>query len=195
MKKSLIIVCCFLPFAGLAQNPIVQVPKYPIDSVTKLVCFRTVAPVPGAKRDKLFGVLTKWSTSNFEPVSAYADAGNDSTKIKRAGVSSGSYPLPQQINSLSTIAYKVKFTVEVTVMNEKYSIALSNFKIEFFDASTPLEQFIGTYIPYIIMPNDYWQVDRGKMYSYILADINMTAPDVLKDAAKYIAKAKKKGTL
>lgn len=194
--KKLLIICCFLPFAGLAQdNIVVHVPKYPIDSATKLVCFRTVAPVPGAKRDKLFGVLSKWSASNFEAVSAYAEAGNDSTKIRRMGISSGTYALPQPIDNATTVDYKVKFNVEVTVMNEKYSIALNNFKIEFFDTSTPLEQFIGAYPPYINKGGGYWALDRGKMYSYILGDINLSAADVLKDASKYVAKAKKKGAL
>jgi hypothetical protein len=193
--KKMLIFCCLLPFAGLAQNPIIQVPKYPIDSVTKLVAFRAVVPVPGAKRDKLFGVLSKWSTSNFEPPSVYASGGNDSTKIVGMGTSSGSFTLPQPINNLSTIDYKIKFTVQVTVTGEKYTIVVTEFKIEFFDSSTPLEQFIGKYVPYITMPGDYWQVDRGKMYSYILQDVNSSGPDVLKDASKYIAKAKKKGTL
>jgi hypothetical protein len=194
--KKLFIIICLLPFAGLAQDKIiVQVPKYPIDSATKLVCFRAVAPVPGAKRDKLFGALSKWSASNFEAVSAYAQAGNDSTKIRRMGISSGTYSLPQPIDNETTVDYKVKFIVEVTVADEKYSIALSNFKVEFFDTSTPLEQFIGPYVPYINKGGGFWALDRGRLYSYILADINLSAPDIIKDAAKYVAKAKKKGTL
>jgi uncharacterized protein with TBP-like fold DUF4468 len=208
MKKLLVIIISLLPFISSGQVIIktIQLPGFFVDSATNLRTYQVSASVPGSSKDKLATVLKQWFASNYtQSDNAGAAVGNNETRVDGDGSLSGSFAQQQLTRDQSkpdklmdrapTIDYKVKFTVGLTVTDEKYSIALSNFKIEVFNRVTPLERFYLHTLPDLIVPTENEGVDITELWAHVLQDIQFSTQGVPKSAARYIAKAKKKGTL
>jgi hypothetical protein len=208
MKKLLIIIC-LLPMAGLAQYTIIKqvsLPKLPVDSVTRLRTLMVSNPVPGAKKDKLLVLLNKWMRSNYTAsANAGAASAGDEITINAEGNFTGQCAVerPQyDVNSSDRVAtnktpvpYKVRFTIKVVVADEKYTIVVNNFILEYFNVFTPFEQFYnGTSQP-ILIPEEQRGMDIGQFYIRLFDGIKLSLQDIDKSASKYIAKAKKRGDL
>jgi hypothetical protein len=207
MKKLLIMVC-LLPMAGFGQTIIkyLSLPKLAIDSTTKLRTLRVVAPVAGAKKDKLAMVMNKWLSSNYTATNiAGATSANNATTLNGEGLFVGSIVItspqldPATSDKIKTnvtpVDYKVKFTIKVFVADEKYAIVINNLNLEFFNVNTPLEPFYNSNYPNILIPSENRGIDIGEMYIRMFENINRNLEDVARSASKYVAKAGKKGDL
>jgi len=207
--KKLLLILCLLPFTGLAQTAglPVYLPKFGLDSATKMRVYRLTTPVPGSKKDKLAAVLSQWFGSAFTATNNVAGAtNNDTIKLYGEGNFTGSYvaayqtrdpgAADKQIPGAHPVEYKIRFKVAVTVTDEKYAIALSDVTIDFFNIVTPLEEFYTSMnFLNIPIPGEDQGIDIAELYRRLFNDVNIGVQRVVKDASKCIAKAQKKGAL
>ena len=121
MSRFFFILLFIFPFATYSQ---VVIPKFAIDSVTKLVTYVQMDAVAGAKKDKLAAILRDWSVSNLKLKNVSVLKGNgDTTILTGTGSITGLYTY-SAAGYLAKMNYLAYFKVSVVCLSEKYKMVL-----------------------------------------------------------------------
>lgn len=186
------ILLCIFPFVTYSQ---VIIPKFPIDSATKLVTYEKMDVVAGAKKDKLSAILRDWSMSDLKlkNVSVLKDNG-DTTILNGTGSLTGLYTYTVA-GYLANMNYLVYFKVLIVCLKEKYKVVLNNFQFNPSNENLPIEDFFKLNLPGQKQNANIALADVYKMYSEQLYDLNASVNGSLKRLSRHVEKAKNKGEL
>jgi hypothetical protein len=189
---KLLLLLSFFPIVTYSQ---VIVPKFPIDSVTKLVTYEQMEVIAGTKKDKLCMILRNWSLSdlNLKNVSILKDNG-DTTILKGTGSVKGMYTYGVAGYIVNT-NYLVYFKALIVCLNEKYKVVLNNFQLTLSNENLPIEEFFKLSLSGQKQDANIALAEVYKMYSSQLYDLNTSVNSTLRRLSKHLEKAKNKGDL
>lgn len=128
MKRIYLAIICMLPLTGIAQAVIkeVQLPRLPVDFATKLRTLRVDQSEPGAKKEKLTALMSKWLNSKYTSLnSSTAMDDTSAAVINGQGFFSGACPIERQqydMNATDRVStrqtpvdYKIHFNIKIAV--------------------------------------------------------------------------------
>jgi len=180
------------PFVTYSQ---VTLPKFPIDSVTKLVTYEQMDVVAGAKKDKLSATLRDWSMADLKLKNVSILRNNGDTTILNGTASLAGMYTYTVAGYLVKMNYLVYFKALIVCLSEKYKVVLNNFQLNLSNENLPVEDFFKLNLPRQKQNANIALADLYKMYSAQLYDLNANVNSSLKRLSRHVEKAKNKGEL
>jgi hypothetical protein len=198
--KKLLIILFIAPAASFAQ---IRIPHFPVDSVTGKIQYHQVFDFPGDDRKKIFDVMYKWFSADGREKNQGTMLDDKDEESIIAVVSC--YIAPWQAQLPRPLNGGTQFVLGMEVKDEHVSITLSGFQVKTDNGLVSLEQYrdqierIASKEPSTTLSNLPELKNYTKNYndslSDMLADINLTASDLLRDAQKFVKKARKQQLL
>lgn len=121
--KKLLFLLCIIPILSFAQKRGAEKIILPIDSATNMITYQEVVKVEGATKDELYVRAREWFARSFKSSKSVIQMEDkEAGKIIGKGSSSGLYTV-----LMSTVPYKLDFTVSITVKEGRYRYEISPF--------------------------------------------------------------------